>query len=397
VAVCASLQRRSEDGGPTDAGFVALLALLAGLVLVRLGVGYATGVLGSATGLLRVPALVTLAYSAVALAGLGAVSAAFAAGRDEWLDGDELAQAATAAIPLVVVAVHVTFGRFDVGVSALPVVRSGGYLIAAGGLAFGYARVADLDVATEPPTGDDWLVTALAVAVVAASAALVTVGASLSGWPDAPFAAFRYGAAPSVPSLLLTTVVPVTVTAAGTALLFNGVVQAAFRRHRSATATVGAVTLLAFGVDLAIAAVPIALSSVLDPVAAPIRWLVVLVAALVAVAVVLAVSVAYGRLWDQRGPLSRDRSPLVAAGAGAALGALVAVVGFAVVGPDPGPTTVSYAVAVGVAALAYERVRTVWAPALVYAAHGVAIQFVPYYVTSDAGGGVVVSVLSALG
>lgn len=391
--MCASFQRRPSAGGPTVAGYAALLAVLAGLVLVRLGVGYGTGTLRSATGLLRVPLLVTLAYSAVALAGLGAVYAAFTVGRDERLDGDELAQAALAAIPLVVVAVHVAFRRFDVGVSALPVARSGGYLVAVGGLAFGYARVADVDVATDPPTGDGWPATGLAVAV----AALVTVVASLLGWPDAPFAAFRYGSRPSVPSLLLTTVVPVTVAAVGTALLFNGAVQPALRRSQSSAAAVGAVTLLAFGTDWTIAAVPIALSPLLGPIPAPARWLVVIVALLVAVACVSTVPFVYGRLRNRVGTFSHDQSPLVAAGSGAALCAVVAVAGFALVGSDPGPATVSYAVAVGVAALVHDRVRTVWAPALVYAAHGVVTQVVPYYVLSDAAGGVVVSALSALG
>ncbi|QLH78074.1 hypothetical protein HZS55_12520 [Halosimplex rubrum] len=392
-----SLQRSPSADGPTAAGFATLVALLAGLVLARFGVGYVAGTLPSETGLLRVPAVVTLSYSAVALAGIGAVYAAFAAGREERLGRDELAQAGLAATPLVVVAVYVAFDRLDLGVSALPVVRSTGYLAAVGLLAVGYARVADLDIPTIPPTRDGWAVTGLAVAAVAASAALATVGASLLGWPDGAFAAFRYGSAPAVPSFLLTTVVPVTITAVGTALLFNGAVQTALRRNRSAAAAAGAVTLLAVGVDWAIAAGPVALSTVLGPVPAPVRWLVVLAAMVLGVAVALAASLAYGRFWDERDALSgRRRSTLAAAGAAAALGAVAAVAGFALLGTEPGPLAVSYTVAVGIAAVAFERARTVWAPTVVYAVHGVAIRLAPYYVLPDGTGDVAVTVLAGL-
>ncbi|QLH83104.1 hypothetical protein [Halosimplex pelagicum] len=396
--MCASLQRRSSADGPTTVGFAALVAVLAGLVLVRLGVGYVAGTLPSVTGLLRVPLLVTLAYSAVALAGLGAVYAAFAAGREERLDRDELAQAGLAAVPLVAVAVYVAFDRLDLGVSALPVVRSAGYLAAVGLLAAGYARAADLDIPTMPPTRDGWTVMGLAVVAVVVSVVLATVGATFVGWPDVPFAAFRYGAAPSVPSLLLTTAVPGTITAAGTALLFNGAVQTALGRYRSPAAAAGAVTLLAFGADWAITAVPVALSPVLDPVPVSVRWLVVLAALMLAIVAVLAASLAYGRFWDERDLVSgRGRSTLAAAGAAAALGAVVAVVGFALLGAGFGPAAVSYAVAVGVAAVAFERARTVWAPAVVYAVHGVAVQIAPYYVLPDSAADIGVTVLSALG
>ena len=395
--MCASLQRRLPADDPTAVDYAALAALLAGLVLVRIGVGYGASALRSATGLLSVPALVAVAYSAVALAALGAVYAAFAALHEERLGSGELAQAGLAATPLVVVAVYVAFDRLNVGVSALPVVRSTGYLVAVGLLGVGYARVAEIDIPTRPPTRDGWVVTGIGATAVVASAALTTVGATLVGWPDAPFAAFRYGSAPTVPSLLLTTVVPVTVVAAGTALLFNGAVQTALARHRSPAAAVGAVTLLASGVDWAIGAVPVALSPALGRIPAPVRWPVAVAALVAAVVVALAAALAYGSLWDGLDVLSgHGRSTLAAAGAGAALGAVVAVVGFSLLGTGPGPAAVSYAVAVGTAAVAFERTRTVWAPAIVYAVHGVAIQLAPYYVIPDGAGDIAMTVLAAL-
>jgi len=395
AVVCASLQRRPSTDGRT-AEFVALTALLAGLVLVRVAVGYGAGTLRSATGLLRVPLVVTLAYSAVALAAIGAGYAALATVSEAHLDRDELAQAGLAATPLVVVAVYVALGRLNVGVSALPVVRSTGYLVAVGLLSGGYARAVDLDVPTLPPARDGWVVAGVGAAAVVASVALTTVGATLVGWPDAPFAAFRYGTTPAVPSLLLTTVVPVTVTAAGTALLFNGAVQTALARHRSPAATVGAVTLLAFGVDWAITAVPVALSPILGPVPAPVRWLVALAGVVAAVVVALAAALAFGSLWDELAVLSGHGRSTLAAAAGAALGAVVAVGGFTLVGAGFGPAAVSYAVAVGTAAVTFERTETVWAPAVVYAAHGVAIRLAPYYVVPDGAGDVALTVLPTL-
>ncbi|WP_436911891.1 hypothetical protein [Halosimplex marinum] len=395
--MCASLQRQPSAGWPIAAEYAALAAVLAGLVVVRVGVGYGTGALRSVTGILRVPLVVTVAYSAVALAALGAGFVALTAGRGGRLDGDELVQAGLAAAALVVVAVYLAIGRPAVGVSAEPVVRSAGYSVAVGLLAVGYARVADLEVPTAPPTRDGWLATGLAVVAVAVVVALATVGATAAGWLDGPFAAFRYGAAPSALSFVLGTVVPATITAVGTALLFNGAVQAAFRRHRSPAAAVGAVTLLAFGADWVGAAVPAALSPALGPVPASVRWLVVLAAMVLAVVAVLAAAVACGRLWDERDALSDSGRPaLAAAGAGAAVGAVVAVVGYAFVGLSPGPAAVSYAVAVGAAALASERARTVWAPAAVYAAHGVAIQLAPYYALSGGPGNGAATVLLTL-
>jgi hypothetical protein len=385
--MCASLQRRPSADGPTAGRYAALLAVLAGLVLVRLGVGYGTEALRSATGLLRIPLLVTLAYSAVALAGVAAVYAAFAAGREERLDRDELAQAGLAATPLVLVTVYVAFDRLDLGVSALPVVRSTGYLAAVGLLAVGYARVADLDIPTMPPTRDGWVVTGLGAAAVVAGAVFATVGASFLGWPDVSFAAFRYGGAPPVPSFLLTTVVPTAVTAVGTALLFNGAVQSAFRRYRSPAAGAGAVTLLAFTADWVIAAVPTALAPLTRPIPSVVRWLVVVTVLVLAALAALAAAVGYGRAWDARDGLPRrSRSTLVAVTAAGAAGAGLALAALTALGAGLGPGMVSYAVAVAAAAAAFERAPTVWAPAVVYATHGVAIDLATRYVVSGGAG-----------
>ncbi|WP_436932196.1 hypothetical protein [Halosimplex halobium] len=391
--MCASLQRRPAADGPTTAGHAALAALLAGLVLVRIGVGHVAGTLRSETGLLGVPAVVTLAYSVVALAALGAVYAAFSAHAEERLDRAELTQAGLAVTPLVVVAVYVAFDRLAVGVSAAPVARAGGYLVAVGLLAVGYARVADLEVPTTPPTRDGWVATGLAVAAVAASAGLAAVGASLLGWPGGPFASFRYPSTLSVPSFVLATAVPTAITAVGTALLFNGAVQSALRRHRSPAAAAGAVTLLAFAADWVIAAVPPALGAVAAPVPSAVRWAVVLAALVVAVLAVLAAAVGYGRVWDERAGASMDDYPtLGAVTAAGAAGVGLALAVATALGGSPGPAVVSYAVAVGAGAVAFERTQTVWAPTVVYAAHGIAIALATRYVVSGGAGGDAVTV-----
>ncbi|MFC7194527.1 hypothetical protein ACFQL4_07465 [Halosimplex aquaticum] len=215
--------------------------------------------------------MVIAAYSLVALAGLGAVYAVYAAGRDERLDGFELVEAGLAAAAFVFVGVYVVLGPTAPDVSAATVLLPGGYAIGLGALAVGYARVADLDLPVSPPTRDGWLLTGLAVAVVAVTAALVTAGATVVGWPDSPAAAFGYSPALDATSFVLTTVIPMTLSGVGAALLFNGAVQTALRRHRSPAAAAGAVTLLAFGADWSLAVVPVALTPVLGPVPAAFR------------------------------------------------------------------------------------------------------------------------------
>ncbi|MFC7139138.1 hypothetical protein ACFQMA_04705 [Halosimplex aquaticum] len=392
-----SLHRRSPDGGPALRKYSAIAALLAGLVLVRLGVNASASTVRAETGLFAVPLVVIAAYSLVALAGLGAVYAVYAAGRDERLDGFELVEAGLAAAAFVFVGVYVVLGPTAPDVSAATVLLPGGYAIGLGALAVGYARVADLDLPVSPPTRDGWLLTGLAVAVVAVTAALVTAGATVVGWPDSPAAAFGYSPALDATSFVLTTVIPMTLSGVGAALLFNGAVQTALRRHRSPAAAAGAVTLLAFGADWSLAVVPVALTPVLGPVPAAFRGAAALAALVPAVVVVLAVAVAYGRLWDARTPRSADgRTTIVPAGAGVVLTVAVTFATAAFVGNSVGPATVNYPVAIGVAAVAAERTRSVWAPAIVYAAHGVAIELLAYYVLSGSAGDGGVTVLSAL-
>ncbi|WP_415381373.1 hypothetical protein [Halosimplex sp. TS25] len=381
-----SLHRRSPDGGPDLHEYGAIAALLAGLVLVRLGINASASALRAKTGLFAVPIVAIAAYSLVALAGLGAVYAVYAAGREERLDGFELAEAGLAAAAFVFVAVYVALGPTAPDISAATVLLPGGSAIALGVLAVGYARVADLDLPVSPPTRDGWIATGLAVAVVVATAALAIAGARALGWPDRSLVMFGYRPLPDATSFVLTTVVPVTLSALGTALLFNGAVQTGIRRHRSSAAAAGTVTLLAFGADLALAVVPVALSPALGPVPTAVRWVVVLAALVLAVVTVLAAAVAYGRLWDAQTPISGDtRATLVAAGAGAALAVAVTFATAALAGSSGGPVMVSYPVAVGVAAVATERTRSVWAPTIVYAAHGVAIELVSHYVLSGEG------------
>ncbi|WP_436927037.1 hypothetical protein [Halosimplex amylolyticum] len=392
-----SLHRRSPDDGPALHEYSAIAALLAGLVLVRLGVDASAPAVRAETGLFAVPLVVIAAYSLVALAGLGAVYAVYAAGRDERLERFEVAEAGLAVAAFVFVAVYVSLGPTASDASAATVLLPAGYAVAAGLLAVGYARVAGLDLPVSPPTRDGWVVTGLAATVVAAAAALAIAGARAVGWVDRPTVMFGYGSLPDASSFVLTTVVPVTLSGLGAALLFNGAVQTALRRHRSSAAAAGAVAVLTFGVDWVLAVVPIAVSPVLGPVPAAARWVAVVAVLVVAVVVVLAAAVAYGRLWDARSPLSDDGRPtVVAAGAGVAVAVVVTLATAAFVRGGAGPVMGSYAVAVGAAAVATERTRSVWAPTVVYAAHGAAIELVPYYVLSGGAGEGAVTVVPAV-
>ncbi|WP_459192165.1 hypothetical protein [Halosimplex sp. J119] len=392
-----SLHRSSPSGRPTVAEYVALAALLAGLVLVRLGITVSASAFRPRGGILGIPLVVITVYSLVVLAGLGAVYAVYAAGREDRLDGFELVEAGLAAAAFVFVAVHLALDRFASGVSAEPVILPGGYAVALGLLAVGYARVADLDLPTTPPTRDGWLATGGAVGVVAVATAVVTAGATLVGWPDSLGVAFRYGTMPDVSSFLLSTVVPAVLTAVGTALLFNGAIQTALRRHRSSAAAAGAVALLAFGADWVIAVASATFSPILAPLPGALRWVGLVVALVLTVVAVLAAALGYGRLWDARTPLpDDDRALFVAAGAGATLAVVVPLVASAFVSGGAGPSTLSYAVAVATAAVATERTRSVWAPAVVYAVHGVAIELVSYYVLSGGAGEGAVTVVPVL-
>jgi hypothetical protein len=88
----------------------------------------------------------------------------------------------------------------------------------------------------------------------------------------------------------------------------------------------------------------------------------------------------------------------VAAVAFTTVGGAVVVVGLtvAVSGGLTALPAVSYALAVGVAAIGYERTGTTWVPVLVYAGHAVAEELAYYLVLSGPSAGGPVVALAAL-
>ncbi|WP_135821980.1 hypothetical protein [Halostella litorea] len=239
----------------------------------------------------------------------------------------------------------------DDAVSALLV---GG--VAMGALGVGYARLRGVGVRFTGPARDA-LPVAGAVGLVAAVACLGWV-AALAARGNAVFlgpVGGVFGPRRSAAALLADAALPAALVGSGTAVLYNGAVQADLRGRVGPNGAVAAVTAL-----VGLGAVQIRVGGRADPVATAATVGAVALAAVFCAFVAARAAAA--------GPLDADR-PAVAAAVGVVVVALV-LGAVASVRPADG-LFVAYGLALTVVAAAagvgYERTRSVWVPALAFA------------------------------
>lgn len=348
-----------------------LLLLLASTVAQRLAVGAVEWTSGR-TLLLLGPLLVgTVVYAVFGLAALAALYVVVRRLRPsvDPLERDELAAAGGTAAFLLSIAAYRLHLAADLPVFPAtvvsPLLRGG---VAMGALALGYARLRGIDVPLALPDRDARPVLGAAVLTAALAglvwvAALVLtlpwVGDTMSAGPV--FGQFGSARRPSAGSVLLDGLLPGVFVGFGTALLYNGAVQGELRDRVGRSGAVAAVVALLGTLQWVVG--PIGrLTSVTRPVVIAAGAAVVSVAA-----AALAVRVVR--------PLQRSGDAAVTPPLGAIAGALVAagplaVLATAVLYP---PSTLAYvgtftAVA-AVAAVGYERSRSVWVPALAFATY----------------------------
>lgn len=357
---------------PTLAEFGAVAAVLVALFIVqtvaRLG---AEPILATGTDLLGHRLVATGVYSGLAVLGLGAGALAIAAyrGHDVRRYGwDELLATGTAVTILVVVGVYVAVGARRPALPTSAVVVPAVYYLGMALLAVGYARARGVALRTTGPRTDDIPTIGLGALVVAGVvAALTAVAVAFADAEVARLWGGIYGANRAPGVLFLSLVAPALLAAAGTALLFNGVIQESLRTRGSAAGAAGAVTVLAFLFDWTFAS----LFAVADLVVA-------VAAAVAAIGLLAAVAVAYWAAWP------RVDETLTTLATAATVGVAGVVLAHAVLWTLVGTQsplvlpTVAYAVALGVAAVVYDRTDSVWAPFAVLLTYELGIEVLAY-------------------
>lgn len=371
-----ALHDRFESDRPT-VEYAALALVLAALAGIRATAQWGVEPLLWWTQSLVGPDVVATAiYSAGVLAVLGIVGVLAERHSENSTGPDriELARVATAIAGLVVVGTYAVVATVPDVVPASSVLVVGVYSTGTALLAVAYARVRGLSIRTAVPTLRDWRAVAIGVvAVVAAVVALRVAATNLERTSASVVWGQWYLGTPGPLDALEQIVVPAVLGSLGTALLFNGVVQEGLR-DRSPAAAVGAVTVLAALFDWAF----LPLSAVADGL--------VSAAALGAgVAAVVLLALGYRRAWTRLSPLGEPVRTVAAAAGGVGCVTAVFVVGVTLAFGSVSPIAVAgvfgYSVAVGVATVTYERVRSVWAPFAVLLAHGLVTDVLAYGIT----------------
>lgn len=322
----------------------------------------------------------TVVYAAVGvtLAGIGYL--AYREARDEpRLDLGERVRVALALGLLSVVGLYAALGAADAAAIAPGRYLLGALLVSVAGMglpAVAYLRVRGERLRIEPPdrsalpTVGGAVLIPLLVAVALWAAAKFVSGPS-SRWLLGP----QYAGSASIWSVVSRAIVGSAFGAFGTAVAFNGAVQETLRDHAGPTGAVAGVTVLVAVYRWAFVRLPR-----VEGVASLGR--VVVAAALVAALAALAVEV-----WRALGAAAFGVTALDAGGSVAAAGFGVVAAALLVVGagltldPPGGPFVghaLGHAVTVGVAAVAYERTRSVWVPVAALAAFSVAFDLAAY-------------------
>lgn len=314
----------------------------------------------------------TIVYAGTAFAALAAIYVAFRWHRDPSarLAVHERVQLGGTALALLLVASYVLHGAVPLpavpeGVLA-PVLTATLAMVAP---AYYYADTVGTDLPVAIPDRDGWTVAGLAVLVAGLAGLAWTVvlvglldeGAGL-GLLAGPFAPTL-----TAGTLVWHTVVPALAVGAGMAVLYTGAVQAAFRGRVGPAGAIGAVAALV-GVRTWS---PALVGSPTEPI-----WLVTTSGAVAVLALLGGVVAAVGTRF-----VTAAGDGTVAWAVAVAVGVVVAVfgpVGAVLVGPYPVSfvlASASLTTAAGVASAGYEASRSLWVPALAFAAYLLVVDY----------------------
>jgi hypothetical protein len=350
-----------EPDAPSLAEYASLYALLLAVAVAQLVLTSVSRTIANIVPVVLSARLFgTAAATLLAMAGLGVAYAALTRVSDVGLDWFELARIGLSLTGLLLVAFYYLHSTVSLPVSEwlAPAIATA----VMGLLAGAYARASGFDLRLSLPSRNAAPVVAGAVLgpvlVVAAAVGVAAVVPTESmRWLRGTFLSAQLI---STAGFLQDTVVPVLVGAVGTGLVFFGAVQESLRQNAPSGEVVAVVTVLVGTYRLAVTGTLGFVTDILSfvPVAVGIG-LVLLVAALV------------GSLWTALDPSLPDTAgPGVAALLGFAVVSLLAVVVQLAVSDLA--SLVSFAVAqtavVGIAAVAYDRTRSVWVPVLSFAA-----------------------------
>lgn len=361
---------RDPPSGAVEYGLLAVLLLV--LTLAQWFLGTLAGELSDLTPFHVTPQVFgTVVYAVVGATVAGIGYLAYREWRDEpRLDPVEGLRLALACGALFVVAVYVALGN----ASHLAPGRTllGSFLVSVVGMglvAVAYLRLRGAELRIQPPGRAETATVGSAVLVaLLLAAALWAVASLVPGIPAERIFGPRYTGSASLAAVVPRALVVSAFGAFGTALVFHGAVQETLREHAAPTGAVAGVTVLVGVYRWAVVGLPR-----IEGVASLGR----LVAAVAVVALLTALAV---RVWRALGEGVPGDSPAVAAGFGVAVVALV--VGSYLAFEPAGGVSVGYALGhtatVGVAAVAYERTRSVWVPVVALAAFSAGFDLVAY-------------------
>lgn len=361
---------RDPPSGAVEYGLLA--ALLLALTLAQWVLGTLAGAIADLSPFRVAPQVFgTVVYAVVGATVAGIGYLAYRESRDHpRLDPAERVRLALACGALFVVALYVALGN----ASHLAPGRYllGSFLVSVAGMglvAVAYLRVRGVELRLGPPGRSAMpTVGGTVLAALLLVAALWAVAHPVPGVPAERIFGPQYTGSASLASVVSRVLVGSAFGVFGVALAFHGAVQETLREYAGPSGAVAGVTVLVGVYRWAFVGLPR-----VESVASLGRAVAAL--ALVVLATALAV-----RVWRALGETAVGDSPAAAAAFGVAAVALLA--GAYLVFESPGGVSVGYALGhtatVGVAAVAYERTRSVWVPIVALTAFSAAFDLVAY-------------------